>query len=214
MLRHYAGSSSPQAKEKDLSGKRGGCDEAVEVTAVAFERSSIQFKLRSIGTPFVLNKSKKCKKDIPAPDEYLLTVTDFNLDQTRGQAENAIGYVLQTPEAYLTAYGASLNLPPPTENESPVEYPRAGLTAPKPVLEVTPHYSETDRKADTQGLITVRCIIGTDGLVHSPVIEKGLSEDLNRRALNAMTFFRIEPVREGSRSVAAKISWEFRFRRY
>jgi hypothetical protein len=97
---------SPSAKEKDLSHKRGGCDVAVEVTGVTFAASSIRLQLRNIGGPSIgNNKSKTCHV---SPDEYSLSVTEFDQDQSREQAENAIGYVLQTPEAYLAAYGITL----------------------------------------------------------------------------------------------------------
>jgi TonB family protein len=209
ILRHYAGSSDPHVKENDLSKKRGGCDEAVEVTGVAFDNSAVQFKLRNIGSPIIQKKSKGCTMDLP--DDYSLRVTDFELDQSRDQAETAIGYVLQTPEAYLVASGVVLKLPPPSENESPVDFPGPGLTAPQAVLSVTPYYSDANRKARIQGRVTVRCVIGTDGLVRAPVIEKGINRELNLLTLEALTFWRLEPARKGDRSIAAKVPVEISF---
>jgi len=209
ILRHYAGSSNPQVKEKNLNGKRGGCDEAVEVTGVALNKSAIQFKLRNIGSPVIQKKSKACTIDLP--DDYLLRITEFELDQPLDQAENAIGYVLQTPEAYLAAYGVTLNLPPSSENDSPVDFPHPGITGPEAVLAVMPYYSDTNRKARIEGRVTVRCVIGTDGLVHAPVIEKGINQQLNMLTLDALTFWRLEPAREGARSVAAKVPVEISF---
>jgi TonB family protein len=210
ILRHHGGSANPSAKERDLSRKRGGCDEAVEVMAVTFAASSIQLELRNIGRPSIGNKGKGCEM---SPDEYSLRLTEFDPDQPREQAENAIRDVLQTPEEYLTAYGVTLNLPSATEtNQSPVEFPGPGLTAPKPVLTVQPNYSDANRNARLQGIVTVRCIIGTDGLIHTPVIGKGLTDELNNVALEALTFWRFEPVRLGTESVAAKTRVEFSFR--
>jgi TonB family protein len=211
-LRHYGGLANPSAKERDLNRKRGGCDQAVEVKAVTFTTSSIQLELRNIGTPIIRNKSKGCEI---SPDEYSLRVTEFDQGQPREQAENAIRDVLQTPEEYLAAYGVTLNLPSATgTNQSPVEFPGPGLTAPKPVLMVQPNYSDANRNARLQGIVTVRCIIGTDGLVHAPVVGKGLTDELNKLALEALTFWRLEPVRLGTESVAAKIPLEFSFRMY
>jgi TonB family protein len=210
ILRHYGGSANPSVKERDLNRKGGGCDEAVEVKAVTFTASSVQLQLRNIGSPSIANKSKGC--DI-TPDEYSLRITEFDQDQTREQAENAIGYVLQTPEAYLAANGVTLNLPlTSATNQLPVDFPGPGLTAPKPVLTVYPNYSDADRSARLQGVITVRCVIGTDGLVHAPVIEKGLTDELNKLALETLSFWRLEPVRLGTESVAARIPVEFSFR--
>jgi TonB family protein len=210
ILRHYGGSANPNAKEMDLNRKRGGCDEAVEVKAVSFTTSSIQLELRNIGRPRIGNKDKGCTT---SPDDYSLRVTEFDQNQPREQAEDAIGYVLQTPEEYLTAYGVALNLPSAAEtNQSPVELPGPGLTTPKPVLTVQPNYSDANRNARLQGIVTVRCIIGTDGLIHTPVIEKGLTDELNRLALEALSFWRLEPVRLRTESVAAKTRVEFSFR--
>jgi TonB family protein len=210
ILRHYGGSANPSAKERDLNRKRGGCDEAVEVKAVTFTTFSIQLELRNIGRPSIVNKSEGCEI---SPDEYSLRITEFDPDQPREQGENAIRDVLQTPEEYLAAYGVTLNLPSAAEtNQPPVEFPGPGLTAPKPVLTVQPNYSDANRNARLQGIVTVRCIIGTDGLIHTPVIGKGLTDELDSLALAALTFWRLEPVRSGTESVTAKIPVEFSFR--
>lgn len=135
ILRHYGGTSNPKAKEKDLIGKKGGCDEAVEVMNVTFKDSSIQLQLRNIGTPAVRQKTTGCSI---LPDVYSFKVTDFDLDQPRDDAENAIGHLLQTPEAYLAAYGIAWDLPPSSENGAPVDFPKPGLRPPEVLLSVHP----------------------------------------------------------------------------
>lgn len=210
ILRHYAGNPNPKAKEKDLVSKKGGCDAAVEVVGVAFEGSSLQLQLRNIGLPTIGHENKGCT--IGLPDLYSFKVTDFDLDQPRDEAENAIGYLLQTPEAYLAAYGIAWNPPPSSENELAVDFPHPGLTAPEALLSVQPLYSEENRKAHIQGTVTIKCVIGTDGLIHAPVIEKGLTKELNQLTLDVVTFWRLRPVRDGSRAVAAKVSVEIGFK--
>src|SRR5215472_16562328 len=120
ILRHYAGTSNPKTKEKDLINKTGGCHGAVEVVNVAFEKSSLQLELRNIGSPTVRRKDTSC---MTVPDLYSFKVTYFDLDQPRDEAENAIGHLLQTPEAYLAAHGIVWDLAPPSENELPVDFP-------------------------------------------------------------------------------------------
>jgi hypothetical protein len=78
ILRHYGGSANSGSKEKDLSRKRGGCDEAVKVTAITFAASSIQLELKNIGRPSIGNKGKGCET---SPDEYSLRITEFAWDQ-------------------------------------------------------------------------------------------------------------------------------------
>ncbi len=209
ILRHYGGTSNAEAKEKDLISKKGGCDEAVEVVTVAFEKASVRFQLRNIGAPTIRQRSRGCS--MAPPDLYSFKLIDFDLDQPHDQAENAIGYVLQTPEAYLAAYGVAWDLPPSSENESLVDFPHPGLKAPEALLYVQPHYSDASRKAHIEGTLTIECVIGTDGLVHAPVIRKGLTKELNKLALDAMTFWRLRPVSDGSRAVAARVPVQIAF---
>jgi Gram-negative bacterial TonB protein C-terminal len=213
ILRHYAGSPSSQVKERDLSGKRGGCDAAIEVATVAFEKSSVRFQLKNIGTPNIPNIQKQtsaCTTGLP--DEYTLRITDFGLDEPIGHAEASVGYVLQTPEAYLAAYGVMFNPPRSSESESPVDFPQPGLTAPKVLLAIFPYYSETNRKAHIEGMLTIQCVVGTDGLIHNPVVTEGLTAEINKLVLDAVTFWRLEPVRDGNRPVAARLPLKISFR--
>jgi TonB family protein len=208
ILKHYGGTSNPEAKERDLISKKGGCDAAVEVVTVALEKTSLRFQLRNIGTPTIRQRNTGCSI---APDLYSFKVIDFDFDQPRDQAENAIGYVLQTPEAYLAANGVAWDLPPSSENESVVDFPHPGLKAPEVLLTVQPYYSDANRKAHIEGTVTIECVIGTDGLVHAPVIQKGVTKELNKLALDAMTFWRLRPVSDGSRAVAARVPVQIAF---
>jgi TonB family protein len=79
------------------------------------------------------------------------------------------------------------------------------------VLSVIPDFSEA-AKAPMGGVVTIRCVVGTDGLLHDPVITKGFTEKINKRALDALAFWRLEPARNGARPVAAKIPIGFSFR--
>jgi TonB family protein len=208
ILRHVAGSSDPKVKAKDLSDTKGSCDEAVEVTAIAFEKSAILLRLRNIGTPTVGNRNMSCAKS----DAYSFKILDFDVDQPVDQAEKAVGYVLQTPETYLASLGVPWNLSPSSGNESPVDISRPGLTVPKVLLFVNPYYPAASRMDRIEGTVTISCILGTDGLVHDPVIVKGLSEELNKLALEAVTFYRIQPGRDGARAVAVKVALQFSFK--
>jgi TonB family protein len=209
ILRHYAGTPNPEAKEKDLISKKGGCDEAVEVVKAAPKKYSLELQLRNIGPATIRGKNRACTI---TPDMYSFRIIDFDPNQPRAEAENAIEYLLQTPEAYLAAYGIEWEPPPPSENESPVDFPHPGLKAPELLLSVDPYYSDANRLAHIEGTVSVKCVIGTDGLIHAPVIEKGLTKDLNQLALDAMTFWRFRPVRDGSRAVAAKVAVEVGFK--
>ena len=106
ILRHY-GASNAKVKEKDLSTARGGCDQAVEVTTVSFEKSAVRLQLRNIGTPAFGNQRVACGPDLHSS----LKITDFDIDQPLDQAEKSIESVLQTPESFLAALGSPWELP-------------------------------------------------------------------------------------------------------
>ena len=114
----------------------------------------------------------------------------------------------------MAALGSPWELPNSPENEVPIDGSRPGLTAAKPVFLVNPSYAGADRKAHVQGTVTINCVIGTDGLVHDAVIAQGLSAGLNKNALDALTFFRFQPARDGDRIVAVKVPIQLSYKLY
>jgi TonB family protein len=196
ILRHYAGLSS------------GECDLAIEVTSIAFKKSSIRVQARNIGTPTTGNKSGLCAN----VDEFTFQINGFDLDQSRDRAEKIVGSVLMTPEAYLAALGIPWNPPASSESESPVDISRPGLGTPRVLLFVNPYYPGASRLDRSEGTVTVSCVIGTDGRVHGPIVVKGVTKELNKLALDALTFYRSQPTRDGDRAVAVRTSFEFSFK--
>jgi TonB family protein len=208
ILRHVAGSAAPKVKEKELGDTKGTCDQAVELTAVNFDKSAIRLQLRNIGTPVVGGRHTSCSR----ADVYSLEILDFDIDQPVGQAEKALGYVLQTPEAFLESLGVPWTPGPSSQNVTPMDITRPGLTLPRILLSVNPYYPATSRRDRTEGTVTVQCVMGTDGLVHDPVIIRGLSDDLNKLALEAVSFYRVQPARDGDHPVSVKGALQFSFK--
>jgi TonB family protein len=208
ILRHVAGSSEPKVKEKELGDTKGTCDEAVEVTAVNVNRSVIRLQLRNIGTPAVGNRHTSCS----IADVHSLEVLDFDIDQPVGDAEKAVGYVLQTPEAFLESLGVPWSRGPFSQDVPPIDITHPGITLPRILLSVNPYYPGTSRRDRTEGAVTVKCVMGTDGLVHDPVIVKGLSDDLNKLALEAISFYRVQPARDGDHPVSVNGALQFSFK--
>lgn len=84
----------------------------------------------------------------------------------------------------------------------------------KHVLAVRPGYTEEDRKGRVKGMVTINCVIGTDGLVHDAVVAQGLSAGLNKNALDALTLWRFQPARDVDHFVAVRISIEVSYKLY
>jgi TonB family protein len=210
ILRHHAGSSNSKVEEKGHGIKKGDCDQAVEVMNVAYEKAGVRLQLRNIGTPVVGNKSVDCSLE----PSLSLEITDFDIDQPLERTEKTIEGLLQTPDSYLAELGIPWQLPRSSENEVPIEASRPGLTAVKPLLLVRPGYTEEDRKARIKGMVTINCVVGTDGLVHDAVVTQGLSPGLNKNALDALTLWRFQPARVGDHFVAVKIPIELKYKLY
>ena len=186
---------------------------AVEVTAVALDKSSIRLQVRNIGTPNVVNKSGTIE-GCANVDVISFQINGFDVDQPRDQAEKKIGYALQTPETYLAALGIPWNATSSSENEPPVSLSRPGVKAGKALLIVNPYYPEASRKGHSGGKVIVNCVIGTDGIVHNAIIEKGATKELNELALDVLTFYRFQPAYDGDHAVAVKVPFEFSFQPY
>jgi TonB family protein len=201
ILRHYSGSSGDT---------KGECDLAIEVIAIAFEKSSLRLRVRNIGTPATATggQTYACSN----LDEFSFEINSFDIDQPPEQTEKVIGSVLQTPEAYLAALKMPWNVTPSTESESSVTTAHPGMKIGKPVLMVSPRYTQASRKAHTEGKVVISCVGGTDGGPHDLVIERGLSTELDKLALDALTFYRFQPTYDGGHAVAVRIPFEMSFR--
>lgn len=204
ILRHYTGSASKT---------RTGCDVAVEVKAITFKKLSVQVRVRNIGSPTTMTTGGQMYA-CSSLDEFSFEINGFDIEQPPEQAEKTIGYVLQTPEAYLAALGIPWHAASSAENESPVDMSRAGVTPAKAVLMVNPNYPEASRIEHTEGKVIIDCVIGTDGRIHDPVIKKGLSKELNKLALDALTFYRSQPAYDGDTPIAVRVPFELSFRLY
>lgn len=204
-LRHYTGSSGDT---------KGECDLAVEVIAISFEKSSLRVAVRNIGTPTTASAAGGPTSECPNLDEFWFEINGFDINQPPEQAAKTIRNVLQTPEEYLAALKIPWNVAPSAENEPPVTNAHPGMKIGKAVLMVNPRYTAASRKAHIEGTITLSCVVGADGRPHDPKIEKGLSTDLDKRALDALTFYRFQPTNDGGHPVAVRVPIQISFQLY
>jgi len=210
ILRHFGGSATVKTKEKDLGGKHGGCDEAVEVMTVSLDSTSVTIRLRNMGTVGILGKNVSCQ-DNALPQEYLLRIDEFGLDQPSDHARKSIEYVLQTPEEFLAAKGVKFNPTPATGNESIIDLPHTGVTPPKPILLAFPLLSNAAFIGATRGQVIVKCVVGTDGVPRDPVVVSGPNQDLGKLAVDELSFDRLEPAHDTGGPVSVRMPMEMTF---
>jgi protein TonB len=89
-----------------------------------------------------------------------------------------------------------------------------GVSAPRPIYDPDPEYSDEARQAKYQGSVILSAIIGPDGRPRNLQVSRSLGLGLDQKALEAVTKWRFEPARKDGRPVAVVISIEVAFRLY
>jgi protein TonB len=95
--------------------------------------------------------------------------------------------------------------------EGPVYKPGDGVSAPVLVREVKPQYTAEARRAGIQGVVTLECVVETDGRVGEVTVTKPLDEGLDQEAVKAARQWRFEPGRKDGKAVRVRIELEMTF---
>jgi TonB family protein len=89
-----------------------------------------------------------------------------------------------------------------------------GVSAPRPVFDPDPEYSEEARKAKYQGSVMLWAIIDAEGHPRNLRIARSLGMGLDEKATEAVSKWRFAPALKDGRPVAVQISIEVVFRLY
>jgi TonB family protein len=208
ILRSYGDEQEVVVKRRDLNRATGTCDKAVEVLKATHNKDKVVFQLEQIGD-IRAGGASRCSRSW---SQTMFTITD--LGNASSQAfQSELQDLLLTPEAYLSKNGHPFDLQP-SEELGPVTKPGGGITAPKPVLNITPQFSEEARqKRIGDSRVVVEIVIGPDGRVHSSKVVSSPGYGLNEQALRVLPLWRFEPARQGDKKVAVQLSMEFTFNR-
>jgi TonB family protein len=87
-----------------------------------------------------------------------------------------------------------------------------GVSAPVPVTQMEPGYSEEARVAQLQGTVLVSAEIGTDGLAHNIQVVRGLGLGLDEKAVEAIQQWIFKPGMKDGQPVPVMASIEVNFR--
>jgi TonB family protein len=206
ILRSYGNDQVVTVKRTDLNRGKGTCDKAVEVLNVTGDKDKAVFQLEQIGE-IQAGGSSVCPRSWA---QTTLTITDVG--DTSSQAfQSELQDLLLTPEAYLARIGHPFDHQP-SEDLGPVTRPGGGVTPPRPVLQISPEFSEQARKERIEdSRASVEIVIGPDGRIHSSRILKGPGHGLDEQALRVLSLWRFEPARQGDKPVAVRLSMEFSF---
>ena len=86
------------------------CDVAVEVTAVALDKSSIRLEVRNIGTPNVVNKNGTIE-GCANVDVFSFQVNGFDMDQPRDQGRKVLGLSYRRQPAHDGDHAVGIKVP-------------------------------------------------------------------------------------------------------
>jgi periplasmic protein TonB len=89
-----------------------------------------------------------------------------------------------------------------------------GVSAPRPIYDPDPDYSEEARKAMYQGTVLLWLIVGTDGKPRDIRIQRSLGMGLDERAIEAVRQWRFEPAMKDGQPVAVQVNIEINFHLY
>jgi TonB family protein len=89
-----------------------------------------------------------------------------------------------------------------------------GVSAPRPIYDPDPEYSEEARKAKFQGTVLLSAVIGPDGKPKDLRIMRSVGMGLDQKALDAVWKWRFVPGMRNAKPVSVLVSIEVSFRLY
>jgi periplasmic protein TonB len=89
-----------------------------------------------------------------------------------------------------------------------------GVSAPRPIYDPDPEYSEEARKAKFQGTVLLSAVIGPDGKPKDLRIMRSVGMGLDQKALDAVWKWRFAPGMRNEKPVSVLVSIEVSFRLY
>ena len=89
-----------------------------------------------------------------------------------------------------------------------------GVSPPRILYQPDPEYSETARQHRLQGTVTLWMVVGADGLVHRIRVVRCLGEDLDAKAVKAVSTWKFEPAQKNGLPTAVQLNVEVNFRLY
>jgi len=92
--------------------------------------------------------------------------------------------------------------------------PGNGVSAPKPLYQPEPEYSEEGRKAKVQGEAVLEIVVGADGRVRDARVIRSLGFGLDQEAIKTVKTWRFEPGKKQGQNVDVRVQVVVDFRLY
>ena len=95
-------------------------------------------------------------------------------------------------------------------DDEPVYDLGPGVTAPRVIKQVNPHYS-TNRGVRAVGSVIIALVVSSKGLPRDPRVVKGIEKDLDQSAVEAVKEWRFAPAQKDGKAVAVRVSVQIEF---
>ena len=89
-----------------------------------------------------------------------------------------------------------------------------GVTAPRPLFQPDPDYSDAARSAMFQGMVVLSVVVGPDGQVHNPALVRCAGLGLDEKAVEKVLTWKFKPGTKDGKPVAVAVSVEVSFNLY
>jgi TonB family protein len=89
-----------------------------------------------------------------------------------------------------------------------------GVSAPRPIYDPDPQYSEAARQARFQGAVVLQIVVGADGRTRDVRVQRSVGMGLDQKAIEAVQQWRFEPAMKDGHPVATQVNVEVFFRLY
>lgn len=90
----------------------------------------------------------------------------------------------------------------------------SGVSAPRPIYQPEPEFSEEARKAKYQGVVGLNVVVGADGRIHDPHVVHSLGMGLDEEALKTVKLWKFEPGKRNGQPVSVAVYIEVDFHLY
>lgn len=87
-----------------------------------------------------------------------------------------------------------------------------GITAPIPIYQPDPNYSDKARQANYEGTVVLAVVVGPDGRVHDPRVSRSLGMGLDEKAIEKVKTWRFKPATRCGKPVPIQIKVEITFK--
>jgi len=87
-----------------------------------------------------------------------------------------------------------------------------GVSAPRPIYDPEPEYSDEARKAKYQGNVLLWVVVGADGRTRNVKVQRSLGMGLDEQAIKTVNTWRFVPAMKDGQPVAVQVSIEVNFR--